>query len=55
MRVPDFQLYQHQPIDVPHVAQQVHYPCVVKPLALNGSRGVIRADDADNLSQRHSV
>lgn len=29
----------------PHlVATQVDYPCVVKPLNLNGSRGVIRAD-----------
>jgi len=27
------------------VARQVDYPCVVKPLNLNGSRGVIRADD----------
>lgn len=26
------------------VATQVEYPCVVKPLNLNGSRGVIRAD-----------
>ncbi len=27
----------------------VRFPCVVKPLALAGSRGVIRADDADAL------
>ncbi|MBP7961932.1 MAG: ATP-grasp domain-containing protein [Caldilineaceae bacterium] len=27
------------------VAQTVAYPCVVKPLTLNGSRGVIRAND----------
>lgn len=27
------------------VAAQVDYPCVVKPLNLNGSRGVIRADN----------
>ena len=27
------------------VAEQVDYPCVVKPLNLNGSRGVIRADN----------
>jgi biotin carboxylase len=27
------------------VARQVGYPCVVKPILLNGSRGVIRADD----------
>jgi biotin carboxylase len=32
--------------DVPQqVASQVDYPCVVKPLHLNGSRGVMRADD----------
>ena len=28
------------------LAGEVDYPCVVKPLNLNGSRGVIRADDA---------
>jgi len=27
------------------MARQVEYPCVVKPLALSASRGVIRADD----------
>jgi biotin carboxylase len=31
--------------DLPELAQSVRYPCVVKPLRLNGSRGVIRADD----------
>ncbi|NJM08703.1 ATP-grasp domain-containing protein, partial [Candidatus Gracilibacteria bacterium] len=31
--------------DLPQLAQQINYPCVVKPLRLNGSRGVIRADD----------
>ena len=36
--------------DDPHlVASQVTYPCVVKPLALNGSRGVIRADNPAEL------
>src|SRR2546425_2813809 len=29
------------------VAASVRYPCVVKPVDLSGSRGVIRADDAD--------
>ncbi len=34
----------------PHlVAAQVTYPCVVKPLNLNGSRGVIRADNPAEL------
>lgn len=28
------------------LASQIRFPCVVKPLALSGSRGVIRADDA---------
>ena len=31
------------------VATQVTFPCVVKPLRLSGSRGVIRADDADEF------
>jgi biotin carboxylase len=32
----------------PHlVASQVSYPCVVKPLRLSGSRGVIRADNPE--------
>ncbi len=31
--------------DLAALAQEVEYPCVVKPLRLNGSRGVIRADD----------
>jgi biotin carboxylase len=31
--------------DPAEMAQQVRYPCVVKPLALSASRGVIRADD----------
>jgi biotin carboxylase len=31
--------------DIPALAEQIAYPCVVKPLRLNGSRGVIRADN----------
>ncbi|HMQ29549.1 MAG TPA: ATP-grasp domain-containing protein [Chloroflexaceae bacterium] len=31
--------------DLEALAAEVAYPCVVKPLRLNGSRGVIRADD----------
>ncbi len=30
--------------------QPLTYPCVVKPVALSGSRGVMRADDADGLA-----
>ena len=33
--------------DVTAVARVVGFPCVVKPLSLSGSRGVIRADDAE--------
>ncbi|MBF6590520.1 MAG: ATP-grasp domain-containing protein, partial [Ktedonobacterales bacterium] len=32
------------------IAAQVGYPCVVKPLRLSGSRGVIRADDPDQFA-----
>ena len=31
------------------VKADIGYPCVVKPLHLNGSRGVMRANDADEL------
>jgi biotin carboxylase len=31
--------------DLVALAEEAEYPCVVKPLRLNGSRGVIRADD----------
>jgi biotin carboxylase len=31
------------------IAMQVAYPCVLKPLRLSGSRGVIRADNADEF------
>ncbi len=31
--------------DLPSLAEQIEYPCVIKPLRLNGSRGVIRADN----------
>jgi biotin carboxylase len=31
------------------LAAQIDYPCVVKPLRLNGSRGVIRADNPDEF------
>jgi hypothetical protein len=49
VRVPDFQLFSTAD-DLTKVARQVAYPCVVKPLALNGSRGVMRADDADHFA-----
>ena len=31
------------------IAGQVTYPCVLKPLRLSGSRGVIRANNADEF------
>lgn len=33
------------------IARETRFPCVVKPLQLNGSRGVIRADNAAELAQ----
>jgi biotin carboxylase len=46
--VPVFQRFagSEEPADV---AAQVSYPCVVKPLRLSGSRGVIRADHPTEL------
>jgi len=40
-------IYRRFPLteDPRHIAAHVTYPCVVKPLRLSGSRGVIRADD----------
>jgi glutathione synthase/RimK-type ligase-like ATP-grasp enzyme len=38
------------PANVPGGLHGVSYPCVVKPLVLSGSRGVIRADDAGALA-----
>jgi biotin carboxylase len=37
--------------DAPAAARAVGYPCVVKPLALSASRGVIRADDPAQLAR----
>jgi biotin carboxylase len=41
---PPFQRYSTGD-DLPALAEQIEYPCVVKPLRLNGSRGVIRANN----------
>jgi biotin carboxylase len=43
VRVPAFRLYSTGD-DLMALANQVDYPCVIKPLNLNGSRGVIRAN-----------
>lgn len=36
------------------VAESVSYPCVLKPVSLSGSRGVIRADDPDAFVTAHA-
>ncbi len=46
--VPRFQCFAATD-DPAEVAAQVEYPCVVKPLRLSGSRGVIRANTPDEL------
>ena len=45
---PRFEVFNLQE-DPALVAERVHYPCVIKPLALSASRGVIRADDPASL------
>ncbi|CAA9544614.1 MAG: Argininosuccinate lyase [uncultured Thermomicrobiales bacterium] len=42
--VPGYARYETT-IDPATIAEEIEYPCVVKPLLLSGSRGVIRADD----------
>lgn len=42
---PAFDVYSAA-TDPNSIARQITYPCVLKPLFLSGSRGVIRADDA---------
>lgn len=46
--VPEFRLCSTSE-DLHRLAEQLAYPSVVKPLMLSGSRGVIRADDADQF------
>jgi len=50
IQVPAFsvvEVKENQLLDEPHFG----FPCVIKPLALSGSRGVIRADSRENLNQ----
>src|SRR5438477_5200616 len=47
--VPRFELHGLDE-DVTQLAARVHYPCVLKPLRLAASRGVIRADDAPGFA-----
>ncbi|HUG16167.1 MAG TPA: ATP-grasp domain-containing protein [Thermomicrobiales bacterium] len=48
VRCPPFRALDSS-IDPASVASLQSYPCVVKPLRLSGSRGVIRADDAEEF------
>lgn len=48
VQIPQFRLCTtNEPFQ--SLAAQVEYPCVVKPLELNGSRGVIRADTPEEF------
>ena len=48
MRVPNYHRFSIDD-DPADIAQHVSYPCVVKPLALAASRGVMRADDPEQF------
>jgi biotin carboxylase len=48
VQIPQFALHRVDE-DIQALAQTVAYPCVVKPLELNGSRGVIRADTPEEF------
>lgn len=48
VRVPDFQLIDLD-TEFASIGRQLDYPVVVKPRALSGSRGVIRADDPESF------
>jgi biotin carboxylase len=52
---PRFRLYSLRD-DAEEVADEVNYPCVIKPTALSGSRGVIRADSPlDFIAAHHRL
>ncbi len=51
--VPEFRLVATNE-DPERVAAEVAYPCVIKPLALSASKGVIRADDIDGFVTAHA-
>ena len=48
MKSPWYAVYPAS-IDPREIGGRIEYPCVVKPLRLSGSRGVIRADDLDEF------
>ncbi|UCE64652.1 MAG: ATP-grasp domain-containing protein [Nitrospirota bacterium] len=50
IRIPHFEAYSiHE--DPKQIANHIQYPCVVKPLILSASCGVIRADDPESFCQ----
>ncbi|MBI3242661.1 MAG: ATP-grasp domain-containing protein, partial [Chloroflexi bacterium] len=52
---PRFKLYSLDD-DVEEIADEINYPCVIKPLTLSGSRGVIRADSPlDFIAAHHRL
>ena len=51
--VPGFALHRLEE-DPREIAESVVYPCVVKPLRLSASRGVIRADDPASFVAAHA-
>ncbi|MFQ5702948.1 MAG: ATP-grasp domain-containing protein [Gemmatimonadales bacterium] len=48
--VPNFELYDAG-MDVHSISRQLRYPCVIKPVALSASRGVMRANDPQEFTQ----
>lgn len=48
LQVPNYKIF-HTGEDVKTLSQQVNYPCVLKPVFLSASRGVIRANQADEF------
>lgn len=53
--VPEFQRIDLT-IDISRQARELPYPCVIKPLSLSGSRGVIRVNNIDEcLSACHRI
>jgi biotin carboxylase len=50
VRVPDFFSFGAEN-DLADVVARVKFPCVVKPLSLSASQGVIRANDADEFAE----
>jgi biotin carboxylase len=50
VRQADFRVITGSNVDVAELAAQVGLPCVVKPVALSASRGVIRADTSEEVA-----